>query len=80
VRIWQTIAAVVGLGLLALVVSAQYVLLLQASGPGPPGPHYGVLDYATALLFAVVSLPTAIAVLVLAAVLFAFRRASRHPD
>jgi hypothetical protein len=63
---------------LALVVSAQYVILLNSSGPTQP--DYGLLYYATALLLAVVSLPTAVAVLVLAAVLFAFRRASRHPD
>jgi hypothetical protein len=77
VRIWQTIAALVGLAVVALVVSVQYVMALQYSGP-PPGPRYDLAYYASALLFAVVSLPTAIAVLVLAAVMFAIRRASRQ--
>jgi hypothetical protein len=77
-RVWRIVAAVVGLGVVAFVASIQYILAIQSVGPWP-GRHLGLPDYAMALLYALVQLPTIIAVLAVTAVFLALRRASRHP-
>lgn len=69
------VAAVEGLGLL-VVVAMQYPLQLQSSGP--LAPPRDLLAYATALLGAIVSWPTAFAVLVLLALFIGLRVASRR--
>jgi hypothetical protein len=75
VRIWRIVAGVVGLGVIALVVSIQYMIGVQSVGPWP-GRHLGVPDYASALLYAIASFPTVIAVLAVSGVFLAIRRAA----
>jgi hypothetical protein len=79
VKIWRIVAAVVGLAVIALVVSIQYIIAIQSVGPWP-GRHLGLPDYASALLYALLSLPTVIAVLAVAAAFLALRGASRHSE
>ncbi len=69
-RVWRIIAAVVGLAVIALMASIQYILAIQSVGP-EPGRHLGLPDYVSALVYAVASLPTVIAMLAVAAVFLA---------
>ena len=78
-RVWRIVAALVGLGVIALVASVQYILAIQSVGPWP-GRHLGLPDYASALLYAIFSLPTVVAVVAVAGVFLALRRASRHSE
>jgi hypothetical protein len=76
--VWRIVAAVVGLGAIALVASIQYIIAIQGVGPWP-GRHLGMTDYAQALLYAIFSGPTMVAAIAVTAVFLALRRASRHP-
>jgi hypothetical protein len=75
VRVWRIVAVVVGLAVIALVASIQYILAIQNVGPWP-GRHLGLPDYVSALVYAIVSLPTVIAVLAVTALFLALRRSS----